>query len=237
MATQLTLNIRLRDGSSLDNFYEHENREAAECLRRVIAEKSPGADSLSLFLWGEPASGKTHLLEAASRLVRARGDGALYLPLANPDVLPAALEEAERACIICLDDVQSIASHMAWESALFASYELARSTGARIIASARTPPTRLGFRMPELTSRFAGGSVYQLHVLSDDAKVAAMQLRARNRGFDLPSEVARYVLHRYPRDLVTIFALLDRIDAASLAHQRRVTIPFVRQLELPTSGS
>jgi chromosomal replication initiation ATPase DnaA len=39
------------------------------------------------------------------------------------------------------------------------------------------------------------------------------------------------ILSRYPRDLPTLFDLLDRIDRASLIQQRRVTVPFLRELE------
>jgi DnaA family protein len=67
--------------------------------------------------------------------------------------------------------------------------------------------------------------------LSDAQKLEAVQLRARHRGFEMPEDVARYILSRYPRDLVSLFDLLDRIDEASLAQQRRVTIPFLRELE------
>ncbi len=94
-----------------------------------------------------------------------------------------------------------------------------------------------GFAMPDLRTRFAGGGAYPLRGLSDDAKLAAIQLRARNRGFDLATDVGRYILNRYPRDLGSLFALLDRIDAESLAHQRRITIPFLRELESTESES
>jgi DnaA-homolog protein len=73
--------------------------------------------------------------------------------------------------------------------------------------------------------------VYQLRTLSDQEKIAAMQLRARNRGLELGESVARYMLRRYPRDAGSLFALLERIDEASLASQRRITIPFLRELE------
>ena len=67
--------------------------------------------------------------------------------------------------------------------------------------------------------------------LSDAEKLEAVRLRARNRGFDLPEDVARYILSRYPRDMNSLFELLNRIDREALAHQRRVTIPFLRRLE------
>jgi DnaA family protein len=57
-----------------------------------------------------------------------------------------------------------------------------------------------------------------------------LQLRARQRGFELPDDVAHYLLRRAPRDPASLFALLDRLDYASLAAQRKLTIPFVREL-------
>ncbi|HEX9812106.1 MAG TPA: DnaA regulatory inactivator Hda [Burkholderiales bacterium] len=231
MTGQLALDLRLRDGSSFENYHSADNREAVERLRGLLRDPPAVSGPRSLYLWGEPASGKTHLLEAACRHVTAQGAPARYVPLSMPGISPVVLEEAERAFLICLDGAQHVAGDRGWESALFACYELARTAGARLLVTASTAPAHAGFTMPELTTRFAGGSVYQLHGLRDDAKIAAMQLRARNRGFDLPPDVGRYILQRYPRDPVSLFALLDRIDAASLARQRRITIPFLREFE------
>lgn len=231
MTEQLALNLRLRDGSSFENFHVANNREAVDCLRGLLCEPPAPSGPRSLYLWGESASGKTHLLEAACRQVAVQGALARYIPLSMPEVSPVLLEEAEQAFLICLDDAHHVAGDRAWESALFACYELTRTTGARLLVTGSVAPTRAGFQMSELTTRFAGGSVYQLHGLRDDAKIEAMQLRARNRGFDLPPDVARYILQRYPRDSASLFALLDRIDAASLARQRRITIPFLREFE------
>ncbi len=184
-----------------------------------------------LFLWGESASGKSHLLQAACRLVQERDNVPIYVPLGEPGLRPVLLEEADASFLICLDDVQHVAGDPAWESALFALYELARSTGAKLLASGTAPPTRLNLNMPELASRLAWGPVYQLQPLSDDEKLEAIRLRARNRGLDVAPDVARYILRRYPRDLSSLFTLLERIDTAALASQRRVTIPFLRELE------
>lgn len=234
MPGQLALNLRLRDGSSFENYYVADNGEAVDRLRGLLREPPAVSGPRSMYLWGESASGKTHLLEAACRDVAAQGAPARYVPLSMSGISPVVLEDAEQAFLICLDGVHHVARNPDWESALFACYELARTTGARLLLAASAAPAHAGFAMPELTTRFAGGSVYQLHGLRDDDKIAAMQLRARNRGFDLPFDVGRYILQRYPRDLATLFALLDRIDTASLARQRRITIPFLREFETKT---
>ena len=43
-------------------------------------------------------------------------------------------------------------------------------------------------------------------------------------------ETAQFMLRRFPRDLPTLFALLDTLDTASLIEQRRLTIPFVKSV-------
>ncbi|MND08089.1 DnaA regulatory inactivator Hda [compost metagenome] len=46
----------------------------------------------------------------------------------------------------------------------------------------------------------------------------------------LPDEVVDYLLARLPRSLASLRAVLERLDRHSLAKQRLVTIPFVREL-------
>jgi DnaA family protein len=84
--------------------------------------------------------------------------------------------------------------------------------------------------LPDLVSRLGWGPVFQLSALTDIEKRGALQLRAHRRGLEMGDEVADYLLKRCPRDMDSLFNLLNRLDHASLAAQRRLTIPFVRQL-------
>jgi DnaA family protein len=224
MSGQLALGLRLRDGSSFENFLPGPNREALEAVRAAKA-------TAAVYLWGEAATGKTHLLEAACRQAQAEGRAPAYVPLRDKGALsPAMLEDLDTA-LVCLDDLEAIAGDAAWERALFRLWESRRGQPGALLMTAAVPPARLGFQLPDLMTRLASASVYALKPLDDDGKIEALRLRARHRGFDLGEEVARYMLNRYPRDLGSMFALLERIDAASLAQQRRVTIPFLRTLE------
>jgi DnaA family protein len=44
----------------------------------------------------------------------------------------------------------------------------------------------------------------------------------------LPAETSEYLLRRMPRDLPSLFDVLDQLDEASLVAQRRLTVPFIR---------
>jgi DnaA family protein len=233
MTGQLALNLRLRDGSSFENFWPVRNREAVARLQAALAELVRGAGRAepAFFLWGEAGTGRTHLLEAACRTLGAQGLTAAYVPLTEHARLsPGLLEDRETEALICLDDLDAVAGDPAWEGALFALIERQRSAGGMLLAAARHAPARLGWRLADLASRLSWGPVYQLLALTDEDKLAAVRLRAERRGLDLPEDVARYVLSRHPRDLHSLFALLERLDQVSLAEQRRLTIPFLRSL-------
>ena len=61
-------------------------------------------------------------------------------------------------------------------------------------------------------------------------KLHALMAGARRRGLELPVATGRYILRHTARDMGSLLTLLDRLDLASLAAQRRLTIPFVRVL-------
>jgi DnaA family protein len=232
---QLALNVRLRDGSSFGNFLPGRNHEVLALLESVCTALAGGQRPPVplVLLVGAEGSGRTHLLEAACRATQEGGHGAFYVSARAVQALgPALLEGAEQLTLVCLDDIEALAGDAAWEQALFALLERRKAVAAgALLIAAKAPPAQLGFILRDLVSRLAAGVVYALEPLDDAEKLAALQLRARARGLDLPDDVGRYVIARYPRDLASLFALLERIDAAALASQRRLTIPFLKSLE------
>jgi DnaA family protein len=234
MSAQLALNVRLRDGASFENFQPGPNREPLARLEAVCAALVAGAPAPErvLYLWGPAGSGRSHLLQAACRALHDGGCAPFYLSLAETaGLVPAVLEGAERAALVCLDDCEAIAGSPGWERALFALCERLRAAGGVLLAAGAAAPAALGLALPDLASRLGWGPVYQLATLDEAGRLAAIQLRARNRGLELGEDVVRYILARYPRDMASLFALLERLDRASLASRRRVTIPFLRELE------
>ncbi len=91
-------------------------------------------------------------------------------------------------------------------------------------------PTYLNLHLPDLKSRLAWGLVLQLQPLSDEDKLETLQMRAIQRGFRLPVSVAQFILKRCTRTMHDLDNILDRLDQASLAHQRKITIPFVKTI-------
>jgi DnaA family protein len=219
-AYQLPLQIKLNDAATFDNYQVGANADTVKILQQ--------GHEPYLYLWSAEATGKTHLLQA---LCHSLGQGqAIYLPLQELAQYPAdVLNDLEQFSLVCLDDVQYIAGRSDWELGLFHLYNRLREQGGRLCITSNVSPEQLNVHLADLLSRLKWGPVFQLQALKDEGKIKAMQLRARQRGIDLADEVAKFLLNRYPRDLHNLFALLDKLDSASLQAQRRLTIPFVKQ--------
>jgi DnaA family protein len=233
MSAQLALNLRLKDSACFANFHAARNAEALDCLRRALDASAAGQPGdRTIFLWGASGSGRTHLLQAACHRLHERGRSFTYVPFSEAVVLePSVLDEFEAVPLVCLDDVNAIAGKRAWEEAVFVLVERVRVRHGLLLVAANAAPTHIGLTLPDLVTRLSWGPIYPLQALTDEDKLAALQLRAQRLGLELPTEVASYVLARHPRDMQSLFAWLDRADRQSLAAQRRLTIPFVRELE------
>lgn len=222
---QLALEVQLRDDATLENFLA---TPAVQPLVLALQQQTGAEGEPMVYLHGSTGAGKSHLLQAACHLA---GTGALYLPLAElAEYAPGdVLQGVETLGLVCLDDLHAVLGQDDWELALFDLCNRARERGCRLLVAADGAPRALTVKLADLRSRLSWGIVYQLPQPDDDAKDAILRFRAERRGLSLSAEVSAYIVSRAPRSLESLLALLDILDKASLAEQRALSIPFVKQ--------
>jgi DnaA family protein len=219
--------MRLRERAVFDSFVAGPNLAAVEQLHALAR----GALTGMFWLSGPHGVGKTHLLQAACAMARSTDADSAYLPLSQLVALgPETLEGWQSARVVAVDDLAAIAGLREWEQALFRLHREIEERGAALLAAAVAPPLLLRFSLPDLASRFAAAALLPLRALDESEQRQALRLRARARGLELPEETALYLQRRFRRDLATLYELLDAIDEAALQAQRRLTVPFIRQV-------
>lgn len=212
MSAQIPLALRFPPDQELAAF--HGSPELLALLGAVANELATDW----LYLAGPAGAGKTHLLLASCAQARKAGADASYLPLAAlAGRLGEALAGQARPALVCLDGLEAIAGREADEIALFHFHNAANAM-----------PAALGLCLPDLRSRLEQCTRIALEPLDEGGRREVLRQRAARRGLELDDAVLDYLFRRVGRELGSLTALLDRLDQASLAAQRRITVPFLR---------
>ncbi len=212
--TQLLLNITPDWVPTLENFVAGRNVELLSALRHAL---TGSARERCFLLWGEPGSGKSHLLQAIVDHARAAGQSAHYAHAAVPPI----------AQVVAVDDVQALDEGA--QIALFQLYNSMRDSGGLLLTSGPAAPARLNLR-DDLRTRLGWGLVYQVHALSDNEKTRALEHHAQARGLALPPEVTHYLLSHGRRDLPALLTLLEALDQHCLRLKRAPSVPLLKEV-------
>jgi len=227
LSRQMPLPIRLRASSVFNSYYAGANAAVVAVLKD-LANIGP---SPVVFLYGASATGKTHLLQA---LCAARADeqqSVTYLPLRELHMLgPELLSGAESMRVLCIDDIGLVTQQPAWNRSLFNLHRELEERGGKLVLADEHPPASLQWALRDLSSRVLAGAVLRLQPLADAEQIVALRMHAAQRGLELSDEVANFLLRRLPRDMHSLCGFLDELDVASLTAQRKLTVPFVKEV-------
>ena len=224
---QIPFEFEFQSNFTFSSYYSGNNDEI---IKQLQALANLGQEQ-QIFLWGEKGSGKSHLLHACCQLAKSNGKDPFYLGFIEDQLPnPAMLEGLETMEIVCLDDVHLIAENQEWQEALFAFYNSHRQNNHHLLVSANCPPKYLPFSLLDLKTRMSWGLTLKIQPLQEEQLISALTHKAHFLGFDIPYKVGRFLLNHYVHDLPALWLLLEKIDKATLAAKRKLSIPFLKQI-------
>ncbi|ATE59215.1 DnaA regulatory inactivator Hda [Thauera sinica] len=221
---QLVLDIRPDAPPTLDNFVAGANAELVAALA-LLADRATAAQlpARHLYLWGAPGSGRSHLLRATVAMARDGGRPTQVLSAADiDDALPETMD-----ALVAIDDIDRLGTDA--QVALFNAFNRARGNGQSLLLSGPCPPLGLTVR-EDLRTRIGQSLIYEVQPLDDGSRAAILAALAERRGLRLADEVVDFLLRHGRRDLSSLLATLDALDAASLERKRPVTLPLLREM-------
>lgn len=220
---QLQLDVSREDPCVFENFYNGGNADVVSALRSLVSREG----AAPFWLWGAPATGKTHLLLATVRAATDQGLTSAYLP-AHAGFKPDALDALREIELLCIDDAGKIAGAPQVEEAMGGLCRELERRGSRLVLAAASTPAGAGFERDDMRTRLASGQIWKLQPLTDEERLEAVQLRVRSRGIKLPDATARFLMRRVRRNPSDVFILVDQLAALAASRSKQLTVPFVR---------
>ena len=153
---QIALDIGLASAPTLASFFTGPNEAVCKHLQMWVgnATRSP----VPTYLWGEPGSGKTHLLKAVREALREQGGMPGWLDASMQE--PPEFQESWSA--ILLDDVHLYTAVQ--QHAAFNWFVNAQTHQRWVLAAGSLPPADRRLR-EDLRSRRGWGHVFGLQVM------------------------------------------------------------------------
>jgi len=222
---QIALDIGLATAPAFSNFFTGPNNAALSHLQ--LWSRSPLRSPVPTYLWGQPGSGKTHLLKAAAGALQLQGARVGWLDASI--IEPPEFNESWSAVILDECHLYSAVQQQAAFNWFINAVSSADGQPRGVLAAGEVPPADLLLR-DDLRSRLGWGHVYELHALSEPERRGVLRVQADARGIFLSDEVISFVLSRFSRDLSSLMQLLDQLDGYALQTQRAVTVPLLKAM-------
>jgi DnaA-homolog protein len=246
---QLTLDLGAPPPPTFDNFVAGDNLEALASLRRLLTASGcrpdhnepargigPAAGSRFIYLWGLPASGRSHLLHALASVTTNMSTNTSTSTTHRARLLTPAsdltdFEHDPSISLWLVDDCDRLdAARQVSVFHLFNAIQAEASItmASALVSAGSSAPMQLPV-IPELATRLGWGLVFQLHRLSDRDAAQALAVTLAERGITASADLIPWLMTRTARDLGQLRAMIDQLDRFALARKRALTVPLLRE--------
>jgi chromosomal replication initiation ATPase DnaA len=218
---QLALDLPVEERLGSEDFLVSRSNEAAY----AAVESWPDWPGGVLLLVGAPGSGKSHLAA-----IWASRSQAWTTPRAA--LTDAGVPHLVSAGALVIEDCDASAGG---EAALFHLLNASRDRGATLLLTAAKAPDAWGLATPDLLSRLRLAPTVRIEP-PDDALIRAVLVKLLvERQLVVDTAVVEFLAQRMERSVSAARDLIERLDRAALARQRRITRALATEILQSTS--
>jgi chromosomal replication initiation ATPase DnaA len=187
-------------------------------------ERWPDWPTSALAISGPPGCGKTHLAHAWRERSRATIIDAATLV----SVDPSQVLDMAPACAV--DNIAAGDLSAAAERALLHLYNMTNERRGHLLLCADAPPARWPIVLPDLRSRLASLPTVGVAPPDDGLLEALLAKLFADRQLAVDRGTVIFIVARMERSFDAARRLVDAIDRAALASQRRPSLGLVREV-------
>lgn len=226
-AIQFPLQFEFQANKGFETFYSGCNKPIVTTLKNLVV----GSGDAHIFLYGGIGYGKSHLLQACCQLAFQQEINSFYYSF-KARALPNSgiFEGLEQVKLVCFDNIDAIAGHLDLEQEFLNFLNQHLTNNYRWILSARQNPENIAIKLPDLKQHLNLGTLLKLNDFANEDSVAALIYKASYMGITITPKVGNFLINHYVSDLASLCILLGQLDKATLSAQRKLTIPFLKQI-------
>ena len=214
----------------------HLARTATEMVLKQPGEINP------LLLHGPTGVGKTHLVEGIWSETRKKRRARIvylsaeqfttyFLEALRGDGLPNFRRKYRQADVLIIDDIQFFQGKQATLVELAYTIDELSRENRQLILTADRPPAQLARCVgQDIANRIQGGLVCAMKSIDTETMETISQRWAVERHLDMDSEIHKLIASRAQGDARQLAGVLNRLRAATLALQERVSLRLVNEV-------
>lgn len=175
-----------------------------------------------LIVTGDAGAGKSHL----ARIWAENTDAHVISGL---DMVTADIELLARGNAV-VEDLGLLIGDRDAETQLFHLHNLLLAEGHALLMTARQPPNRMNFVLPDLQSRLGATTIAPLEAPDDPLLGALLVKLFADRQIHISAKLLGYVLPRIERSFEAAQNFVDEMDARALDEQRKIGQKLARDV-------
>lgn len=236
---------------SFENFIVTEANLLPFRLLCKITGFEPSASDISelatfnpIYIHGSCGTGKTHLLMAAAKILKAKGLNVIYVRGETfTDHVVTAIRAGEmsqfrqtyrNSDVLMIDDVDIFSRKTATQEELFHTFNALHLAGKQILLTANTPPGELKLIEPRLISRFEWGVVLPLDQLKREEVGQLLEKKTRALQFPLHPKAIAFLIETFASGTKSLHralqALMLRSHISPQQTSTQLSIPQIRHV-------
>ncbi|MFC1651636.1 chromosomal replication initiator protein DnaA [Patescibacteria group bacterium] len=205
----------------------------AACL---AVSKTPGEIYNPLFIYGGVGLGKTHLLQAIGNQVKKVDPDKKIVYTTSEKFMNEMIgsirtksmnrfkERYRKIDILIIDDIQFLAGKESTQEEFFHTFNSLYEANKQIIVSSDRPPKAIPTLENRLRSRFEGGMIADIQPPDFEMRVAILEEKAQEKGFNVPKEVIEYIAKSIQQNIRELEGALTRVMAYCELNNSKPTI-------------
>jgi len=225
---------------SFDNFVEGKSNQLGRAAAMQVAA-NPGRMYNPLLLYGGTGLGKTHLMQAAGNLMRRNNPDMKVLYLRSEQFFSAMMKALTEKSMdqfkrqfhsvdaLLIDDIQFFAGKDRTQEEFFHTFNALFDGKQQIILTCDRYPKEVENLEPRLKSRLGWGLSVAIEPPDFETRAAILLSKARERGIELPSDVALLIAKRMRSNVRDLEGALNTLAARANFTGRAISLEFAQE--------